>query len=325
MTNIRLSIIIPFYNVEKYIAECLDSVYNQDIPEEEYEVICVNDASPDHSRDIVLEYQKKHSNLILVEHEMNKKLGAARNTGRKVARGRYIWNMDSDDMIAPNCLGEILETCDKNDLDVMLFSFKRLEDGELQERGIEPWIESDYVYTGLTFWRQQVIRKQAEISPVWTQVYRSAYLDENEIYSPEINMGEDVPYTYDTILRAKRMMACNRPFYVYRHNMASLSAEVREAPTPNTLYENCFGCGKLLFELIQFISPIENEIRQSIINISRAVVLEHLSIFPKMGADAQKNFVSLCRKGVWQSRYLFRLFNHRQKYQYLKFMFLGRI
>ena len=66
---IRLSIIIPFYNVEKYIAECLDSVYNQDIPEEEYEVICVNDASPDNSRDIVLEYQKKHSNLILVEHE----------------------------------------------------------------------------------------------------------------------------------------------------------------------------------------------------------------------------------------------------------------
>ena len=92
---IRLSIIIPFYNVEKYIAECLDSVYNQDISEEEYEVICVNDASPDNSRNIVLEYQKKHSNLTLVEHEVNKKLGAARNTGRKIARGKYIWNVDS--------------------------------------------------------------------------------------------------------------------------------------------------------------------------------------------------------------------------------------
>ena len=60
---IRLSIIIPFHNVYKYIAECLDSVYNQDIPENEYEVICVNDASPDKSMDIVMEYQKKQISL----------------------------------------------------------------------------------------------------------------------------------------------------------------------------------------------------------------------------------------------------------------------
>ena len=119
----RLSIVIPFYNVEKHIAECLDSVYNQDIPEDEYEVICVNDASPDHSRDIVLEYRKKHSNLILIEHEVNKKLGAARNTGRRVARGKYLWNVDSDDMIAPNCMKEMLETCEENDLDLLLFCF----------------------------------------------------------------------------------------------------------------------------------------------------------------------------------------------------------
>ena len=83
-------------------------MYNQDIPEEEYEVICVNDASPDNSREIVKEYQKKHKNLILVEHEVNKKLGAARNTGRSVAKGKYIWNVDSDDMIAPNCLKKML-------------------------------------------------------------------------------------------------------------------------------------------------------------------------------------------------------------------------
>ncbi len=61
---IRLSIIIPFYNVERYIAQCLDSVYYQDIPEEEFEVICVNDASPDHSRDIVLEYQNMIRSII---------------------------------------------------------------------------------------------------------------------------------------------------------------------------------------------------------------------------------------------------------------------
>ena len=109
MCDKRLSIIIPFYNVEQYIAQCLDSVYDQDIPENEYEVICVNDASPDASVDIVKRYQKEHSNLILIEHDRNKKLGAARNTGRKVAIGKYIWNVDSDDKIAPNCLNNLLK------------------------------------------------------------------------------------------------------------------------------------------------------------------------------------------------------------------------
>ena len=78
--DLRLSIIIPFYNVERFISECLDSVFDQDIPLPEYEVICVNDGSPDHSRDIVLQYMERFPNLRLIEHEKNRKLGTARNT-----------------------------------------------------------------------------------------------------------------------------------------------------------------------------------------------------------------------------------------------------
>ena len=112
--ELRLSIIIPFYNVERFISECLDSVFDQDIPLSEYEVICVNDGSPDHSRDIVLQYMERFPNLHLIEHEKNKKLGAARNTGRTIAKGEYIWNVDSDDKIVPNCLSEMLKTCEEN-------------------------------------------------------------------------------------------------------------------------------------------------------------------------------------------------------------------
>ena len=92
----KLSIIIPFYKVERYIAECLDSVFAQDIPESEYEVICVNDCSPDGSRAIVLEYQKKHKNLVIIEHEKNMMLGAARNTGLRAAKGDFVWFIDSE-------------------------------------------------------------------------------------------------------------------------------------------------------------------------------------------------------------------------------------
>ena len=84
----RLSIIMPFYGVERYIRQCLESVYQQDIPESEFEVICVNDCTPDHSEEIVLEFQQRHNNLVLIRHEVNKKLGAARNTGLKAASGK---------------------------------------------------------------------------------------------------------------------------------------------------------------------------------------------------------------------------------------------
>ena len=112
--DLRLSIIIPFYNVEQFISECLDSVFDQDIPLSEYEVICVNDGSQDGSRAIVTNYMKRYANLHLIEHEINKKLGTARNTGRSVATGNYIWNVDSDDRIVPNCLGKILNICESN-------------------------------------------------------------------------------------------------------------------------------------------------------------------------------------------------------------------
>jgi len=113
MNMISLSFIVPFYNVEKYIGACLDSLYAQDISEEEYEVICVDDCSPDKSRDIVLKFQRKHDNLKLITHEENKCLGGARNTGINVAKGKYLWFVDSDDMIRPNCLKTLISLCEK--------------------------------------------------------------------------------------------------------------------------------------------------------------------------------------------------------------------
>ena len=89
MSNKRLSIIIPFYNVEQYIAQCLDSVYNQDVPEAEYEVICVDDCSPDGSHAIVERLQKKYPNLILLTTPENLRQGGARNMGLDVAQYQY--------------------------------------------------------------------------------------------------------------------------------------------------------------------------------------------------------------------------------------------
>ncbi|WP_139804241.1 glycosyltransferase family 2 protein, partial [Cronobacter sakazakii] len=102
--NYLISIIIPVYNTEKYIAECLDSVLSQSITgvaaQLSIEIIIVNDGSPDNSVAIIDEYRKKHPNIILV-NQRNAGQSVARNNAIEIARGEYIFFLDSDDLLPP--------------------------------------------------------------------------------------------------------------------------------------------------------------------------------------------------------------------------------
>lgn len=95
---VKLSIIIPVYNVELYIEKCLQSCLSQDIPYDEYEIIVVNDGSPDGSLAIAESIAKTTTNMTIISQK-NGGLSAARNTGMSVAKGEYIWFVDSDDWI----------------------------------------------------------------------------------------------------------------------------------------------------------------------------------------------------------------------------------
>lgn len=101
-----MSVVVPVYNTEKYIANCLDSLLNQDIGKNEYEIICINDGSTDNSLAILQEYAEKHENIVLID-KPNGGVAAARNLGMEKARGEYIWFVDADDWVARNCLGII--------------------------------------------------------------------------------------------------------------------------------------------------------------------------------------------------------------------------
>ncbi len=127
MNDILLSIVAPVYGVERYLREYLDSLYKQDIPEERYEVILVNDCSPDKCADIIREYSKIHPNIRLLNHEVNKKDNAARNTGYRAAIGKYIWFNDPDDIIVANSFKHIIETCEKYNLDSYHWSIKNTQ------------------------------------------------------------------------------------------------------------------------------------------------------------------------------------------------------
>lgn len=135
--SIKLSIVVPVYNVEKYIARCLDSLLSQNIDYDEYEIIIVNDGTPDNAIDIVREYQSRYPNIKLVE-KSNGGLSSARNFGFKHCIGKYVWMVDSDDTIQSNCLKDVLDYAIKNDIDFLSFPMNdRYPDGRVNLSNIQ--------------------------------------------------------------------------------------------------------------------------------------------------------------------------------------------
>ena len=121
----RLSIIIPAYNVDQYLDRCIESCESQDIHQNDYEIIIVNDGSCDKSLNIANALANKYSNVNVISQE-NQGLSIARNTGMTLAKGNYIWFVDSDDYIVKNCVGSVLALCEKNDLDIPSFLRKNI-------------------------------------------------------------------------------------------------------------------------------------------------------------------------------------------------------
>lgn len=151
---LKLSVIVPVYNVSKYLAKCLDSLLAQDLKPEEYEIIVVNDGSTDNSGEIATEYADKYSNIILINQE-NQGLSGARNSGIKVVQGKYIQFMDSDDFLEPNVLKTLVNKMYDDKLDILRFNYQNVnENYEVYEpyKEHKPFVDyRDEVCDGLTF------------------------------------------------------------------------------------------------------------------------------------------------------------------------------
>ncbi len=218
---LRLSVIVPFYNVEPYIEQCIRSLYDQDIPEEEYEVICVDDCSPDNSREIVKEYQKKHKNLILIEHERNKKLGGARNTGLRAAKGEYVWFVDSDDYIAKNCMGKLLSEAERQDVEVLLFNYQNVQDGKSTVVSY-PAIKEG-VTDGIGLLEQIYDGWYYGIPTAWNKLYLREFLVKNGLFFEDDVMYEDTDWSLTLLSYVKRISYLPYVAYNYRRNGDSIT------------------------------------------------------------------------------------------------------
>lgn len=225
---VKISVIIPIYNAEKYLIECLESVLKQTF--REYEIICIDDGSNDGSKEIVTKYVDEYDFIKMICHEKNRGLSVARNTGLKNSIGKYVFFLDSDDMIIPETLEELYQCAEQNDLDNIYFNMKRIYEPEMEHMRDKQRLEySDYedVYNGQEMFCHFAAEKKMKIE-AWRQFYRKDFLIENEIYFYEGILHEDNLFSFLCAMKAQRVMNINKEYYIYRQHSGTIMSTMSE-------------------------------------------------------------------------------------------------
>lgn len=299
MNKLKLSFILPCFNVEKYIAECLDSLYKQDIPEEEYEVICVNDCSPDNLRNIILDYQKKHTNLIFIEHEVNKRQGGARNTGLTVANGEYIWFVDPDDYIKPNVTIQLLDFCKNNNLDILQFNYDKVSfTGEYQNK--KENVKNSTVLNGIEFTKTLGIDflNQYDLS-VWSRLIKTDFLKKNDIKFIENTIFEDLEFSLRTTLTSNRILSISESYYFYRYNVFnSTMSQITKQITGNFIFQGCFIIGKAITEIANEIKIKDSSISNTLLSAGLYRINKITKPILKVSNKERKVFYALLKENM---------------------------
>mgnify|MGYP006361170599 CR=1 FL=1 len=223
MKSLKLSIIIPVFNVEKYVGACIESLYKQGISEDEFEVILINDGSTDNSLSVIQEYENQYSNITIISQK-NQGLSATRNYGIKLAKGEYLLFVDSDDLIVDNTLKVMLHIAIQNQVDILKGDYVKANNQEI-ENGIEISNLNSYTPSVIKTGEQGFIE---DYNPMYSYAvinfYRREFITKNKIYFLEGKYFEDVAYTIEAYLKAQTFMAIPLQFYVYRQNDSSIMA-----------------------------------------------------------------------------------------------------
>ena len=216
----KISVVIPIYNVDKYLKECLDSVVNQTL--KDIEIICVNDGSTDGSLKILEEYAQKDNRIIVINQE-NQGQGVARNKGIDVASGEYIAFVDPDDFIDLNTFEIVYNKFKETNVDIVQFDYQTCtEYGKFIEN--HPLYKQIYKKINLKLKNNQVFCwqdiKNKDLSAMrfcaTDKVYSSMLIKDNKIRFASNRIGEDHLFAIGTSLIADHILYLNRYFYHYR-------------------------------------------------------------------------------------------------------------
>lgn len=229
----KLSIIVPVYNVGEYIGECLDSILNQSF--KDFEVICINDGSTDDSLEILEKYKEKDSRIIIIDKK-NEGSGIARNAGIDIARGEYLFFIDGDDGIEENSINKIIKKADELNTDILVFGGLSYYNGKPKNGGYSAnKLPKKYLNKIVC---ANEIKKDIFKFPTtaWTKLYKHSLFTENNIRFQDIKVGQDQLPFFHSMIVAERIAIYPKNIYKYRKNRKGSAMTVKKKKNFSPIY-----------------------------------------------------------------------------------------
>lgn len=290
-TNKLVSIVLPVYNVEKYLPKCLDSVVSQSY--KNIEIICVNDGSPDGSEKIIADYIKKDSRIILI-NQKNQGLSGARNTGLEKATGEYIVFLDSDDWIDPETVEVALAEAEKEAAQLVMWSYIRefpdaslpkdvFDEGRIVFDGDALTNRLHQRMAGLTGEELSDPGNADSAVTAWGKMYKTECIRDCRFVDTKIIGTEDALFSLMALCNIKKAVFINRHFNHYRKdNETSLTRKYKQQLF-SQWQELYLRMGKVIEENnLPFEDALNNRVALSIIGLGLNELINTTSHFEKM-------------------------------------------
>lgn len=226
--EVRVSIIIPVYKTENYLAECMNSVFIQDYPN--IEIILVDDGSPDNCPKLCDEYTKKHENVKVI-HQTNRGLGLSRNSGMKIATGKYIFFLDSDDCLdGKEAISALVKRAEEKQADIITGCFRRFNEKSVSEPNSHHLEEGPTTET--VAFRFKGFYMYGHLAYNWGKLYRKAFLDEHQLYCKAYPFTQDKAHNMTCCAYKPKYAFVDNSVYLYRVNEESVTFKYKSNLVP---------------------------------------------------------------------------------------------
>lgn len=234
----KISIIIPVYNVQDYLAMCLDSVCYQSM--KDIEIICVNDGSTDNSLAVLHAYKRRDKRIIIIDKE-NEGSGVARNTGLEIARGEYVYFVDGDDWLEQDVLLKASKKADDESLDIVIFGGNSCYvngKGKIEKKSGGYSVDKlPKKYLNKVFSADDIKKDIFKFpSTAWTKLYKRQFLIDNNILFQEIKVGQDQLPFFHSMITAERIALLPENLYCYRKNRKGAVTAVKKKKNFSPIY-----------------------------------------------------------------------------------------
>ena len=313
---IKVSVIVPVYNVEDYIRECIVSLVNQTL--DSIEIIVVNDGTLDRSIEKIKDLLDKYPNIKLINKE-NGGLSSARNEGLKYAKGKYIAFVDSDDYVEKDFLEILYHAAEAECLDIVFSGYKRLlSDGHIQEE-VRNSNLLNKVYNGVDYLAEQFRMKDYKME-VWDDLYNREFLEKHELAFYDKLIHEDDEFTPKVLLKANRVKLINHYGYIYRQRENSI---MNSKPNPKVF-------DSLQIMIAQFLNLFSQEQRENAkVGLSyvlfRLVIEYNLRLMKSDLNSKRKQFMTIFTKDVKQVIRYRKKFTHKENLEYYLLCYMPKV